>query len=1311
MPAAVASHQSSPMPSLYDTSQSSTAETTATPASPTIPPQYFRHTHPSSSSQQRQQQQQKPYFHKHYDLPPPPTTTTNRRHQQQHRRGDDDELGGGDDGGYRYRDHHPHPPIRNEQQEQEFLEIDEAEGAIQDREPVAMCYEYEDARLKALMRERARLKEKKRFSSGSAAAAAAAGGGNIPHSQSMVAASEGSEAMDADSGSGRQYGHISNSRRYYVQSEPGVSTTGRVDARQLLASYGGAALASGAGGDEKKDEEPVELVAAAGYRQHYNSTGHSNDNNGRGSPRSNRTRDLARRFEHHSQTRRSRQLLPPAPTVHHQRQQLPSLSSTRAAQDPEARTAVSGRGADDDDRADRLLKGEEHVQKKYLDDRAEIETPAPARVCELKQKLWDVNEALQVPTHGSPSRTPTRTKDLMLLHNAHSDRQRLVQHWSSRQQQEELRQLEHQQHTSAKAAAQIRHRQLQQSQRQQRQARSLSPVRSQSRRSLSPSNRRNTNPAVGMYSPQSYHTSASNNSKSNGSNNLSSMAVLAASSSKFGSRFHRAAERNFRESGGGGALTGRGQRLGPSDGNETPAVSGPYSPDRSSSTAEHSNTNAIRRSDRVQPDASSPPRGSYGGQQAVAVAADPSLISSNGTNSAQAASVAHLLAKLQSIRRENPDEALAQIDAILQAESHSSGGMGVLAEVAAEFQGESEANVHDGKNEAMLEEDDDDEDDDGEDETTVSSITNPTYIHKPASTRGESAKAAGQPRPNALQAYGGVKQKIAETKSRRKGRRSPPPASIRVNTEKKDKQQKQRVVVTDAPVGNGIDTSVAEVSTPEAQKSLNKSDDSKTPVRSNPNNLEHWKQVAAVAAELEAAEAAASANDDPDRSANNTDLVQKIHRWEELSGPGDLLSRVAEGLCPAPDSSPSRRRPHPWDSTIPVSMGRVDVRDTSMEYAVGVETEYSPKYGEQQEENDATGKAHDTSLELSVNEEDLPPSGPASSFDVEGDDAPDDEKVQSVHQNIDRGGGGDKKKKKVFEVSPKLLESPDVVVGNADAEAASLAADRQEYAKNLADDFDSAWVALPSSSFFPGKNDQQRLPRIAASPKDSREAKVLLQRQQSNGRDMEKVARTESTVHKSNRAMNSPTVDDGDVLVLDRTRNNFKRGHISTFTAQADIPPRNKHRYAPPEMTNSYDESMATATTKDTSKAHTINSAGDEDQSQTITRNPSDTRQRRGLRAFLKRRQQNSGLGKTNTASIGASASRGSISSVSKKSPVVRSGSIDLETAYERRGRDMMSPQDRLRSRSLEERRIRNPNIAKKWSRLLRVYEQDGNKG
>ena len=37
---------------------------------------------------------------------------------------------------------------------------------------------------------------------------------------------------------------------------------------------------------------------------------------------------------------------------------------------------------------------------------------------------------------------------------------------------------------------------------------------------------------------------------------------------------------------------------------------------------------------------------------------------------------------------------------------------------------------------------------------------------------------------------------------------------------------------------------------------------------------------------------------------------------------------------------------------------------------------------------------------------------------------------------------------------------------------------------------------------------------------------------------------------------------------------------------------------------------------------------------------------------------------------------------------------------------DLSSP-DRLRSHSLEERRMRNPNIAKKFNRLLRVYDEN----
>lgn len=96
---------------------------------------------------------------------------------------------------------------------------------------------------------------------------------------------------------------------------------------------------------------------------------------------------------------------------------------------------------------------------------------------------------------------------------------------------------------------------------------------------------------------------------------------------------------------------------------------------------------------------------------------------------------------------------------------------------------------------------------------------------------------------------------------------------------------------------------------------------------------------------------------------------------------------------------------------------------------------------------------------------------------------------------------------------------------------------------------------------------------------------------------------------------------------------------------------------------------------------------------------------RRKLRGLMKRR----GSGKANTSS---QSSVGSGSQPLKSQPLLGPYGMDLQASggsnsdRGRRRSESKSP-SRDRARSLDERRIRNPSIARKFSRLIRVYDQD----
>jgi hypothetical protein len=157
----------------------------------------------------------------------------------------------------------------------------------------------------------------------------------------------------------------------------------------------------------------------------------------------------------------------------------------------------------------------------------------------------------------------------------------------------------------------------------------------------------------------------------------------------------------------------------------------------------------------------------------------PSLVDERSDNTGEA-SVAKLVAKLNSISRDNPAEALAQIDSILRAESKSSSGDVDQARLHTPIKAAQEE-----KKDEYECPDDEDSDSDDDDETSMSSITNPSYAHAilgpqnvpPLLSSGRNL------RPNALQTYQQAQNTTEgqEMKARAKHKqRHIPPATIQV---------------------------------------------------------------------------------------------------------------------------------------------------------------------------------------------------------------------------------------------------------------------------------------------------------------------------------------------------------------------------------------------------------------------------------------------------------------------------------------------------------------------------------------------------
>lgn len=928
-------------------------------------------------------------------------------------------------------------------------------------------------------------------------------------------------------------------------------------------------------------------------------------------------------------------------------------------------------------------------------DRVEIITPNSASVRELKSKLWDNKESLQT----KPLDPEIATKSQHRFDEVSYDRVGLNQRW---------RQW-HQQNQEKSGVNGVRVSEEEDS--RMRSARSLSPG----------ATRRNRDSAANVISHfamtptassrsavarsdvgvgdvnRSYSRESSAYAVPSKAQSTASTSAMMVTSKLFNSRFYQAAQRGL-------ASPDRSQG---SSADRGTISSGRMGDDRTRDTTLRSSL-----SDRPPPAQSS--HGLHLHQLAAAshhhtLRANSSQVGSTASRGTDFSDIATLVAKLSAVSRDDPEDALAQIDMILQtAESHSS--MGASAEDRTPVnRGASWASPHSASREhqpVQDEEEEDGEDSGDDDETSVSSITNPTYgVVKQDGVEKVPVFSKSNTRPNALQSYSYkqtitpqsgqvptpnhsadyLKKKARSSRASRRDR-SPPPASISVSSSKgskeKKEQAKQGIGTRSSPDMNqsGMEDSVHP---PESVRAPAKGSSDSGPrtvrdtldwkVRSQhpvPSEAYPCSDGIADSELIKAVDKFLTPVPDAIDATNSADLEEKIRRWDAMSGdgvlnmcPGSEEHAKPSGLLSSDsrDLTPGRRRPHPWDASIPASMGNVDVKDTSMDNANGVETRYSPKY-ENAEPDHPTIKLREPRTKGERR----------AAADDSGDGATPLSRSEDTRMTPKGAApvdfSGDK-----FDVNPKLLDEQVL-------RRTKLSSERKELTKTLADDFDSAWVSLPSSSYFPSK---------------------------------------ESSETKKNHDVDFPESQLSLVSVGgEGTRGKAGRAEeVQKFSPQAGGPSRSQLNYQPPALDERmgrgklvYDDSKVT---EPNAISATNTATEDEEEGQievTLVSCPvgevesekqASSKQRRGIRSLLSRRQ----AGKTLSEN----------KSTSTSSATVRSSrSIDYESVEHERSRpsgrsrhtrDSRSP-NRNRAHSLEERRIRNPNIAKKFSRLLRVYDE-----
>ena len=746
-------------------------------------------------------------------------------------------------------------------------------------------------------------------------------------------------------------------------------------------------------------------------------------------------------------------------------------------------------------------------------ERSEIETPMPARVKDLKQKLWGPNESLQVAVQPS-----IREQSLHNRRRRHSER--------------------------AEAAA----------------ADALSAAGTASTPPLPPSR---TARSLSPKTSRRFYDSANSGDESNYSHSQRSRGS-GTTSRVFKSKFYEAAQRGLSTS----PARSSTRRIRETNSHEIPRA--------------HSDHNSVQHNSNK--------------------------------------SVDTLMARISAVNRDDPTAALAQIDAILRGESNES----VAARVSPPIQ--------------TTDEKPDDEEDHSSDGSSVSSITNPTFQgHKVNNVPTSSSR---NPRPSQLNAYTAkskpdvapvAKPTSGSSKRKKKTRSVNPPDTIRLSSSKdkssssKDKNKKESPPPAPAAPAPAPSTFMTAACADVASLALN--------------------------------------------PTNSSELADKIRRWDELSTPGvpsqdgettkqrpqeahkneTITSSEPTTQRPQPPSDTPQQpplrntmsgrvqRPHPWDSSIPVRMGNVETRDTSMEMAVGVETRFTPKYSPVRElRKERLNRERETlkATRTSSEEEDI--SSKQAREVLSGDS---------------------------FAVDPKLLSKNN---NNNNQESTA----RQQNAMALADDFDSAWVSVPN--FF-AADETESPPQPQAITK-------------------EEVKKGE---HPSKRNLDVP-----DQLVTP-PRTLRREAEVQTFSPKTEQPSRVFKTLTPPQprpattMASAYDQGTIGTSASSTESTGV---GGADDGVEVALAAP-----RRGIRALLTRGRRGNMARETivlDQESSGSSSGKQSHSSMD-----------DLEMpappTSRGRGRRRGASPPLTRSRSLDDSRVRNPGLARKFGRFLRVYDSN----
>ncbi|GAX28766.1 hypothetical protein FisN_25Lh177 [Fistulifera solaris] len=220
--------------------------------------------------------------------------------------------------------------------------------------------------------------------------------------------------------------------------------------------------------------------------------------------------------------------------------------------------------------------------------------------------------------------------------------------------------------------------------------------------------------------------------------------------------------------------------------------------------------------------------------------------------------------------------------------------------------------------------------------------------------------------------------------------------------------------------------------------------------------------------------------------------------------------------------------------------------------------------------------------------------------------------------------------------------------------------------------FDSTWVSLPESSFFRD---------VAAPTRTARETATTPPRLSGSSFEDHDDLASPDYAFRLERAPRQPDVSSpSPPSRLVRSEEGDHR-RMQTFSPQTRQPTRDFHSLSPRAIRK--DRDLRRSNSGDDSSTE----YREED---TLLNKPKS----RGLRSFLLKRRTFKG---STLAALDEDTSL-----LSQKSDLL-AFDVELPPPLQNRGRRLALTQDRARSRSLDDSRSRNPNIAKKFGRLLRV--------